>query len=354
MPDPTPTQFLMPMLEDVYPEQDKQWPIFGSDEFLDRDTVVTASEATNCTRRLYYEKRAKELRNPDFEDTWGYGVRGHAVEDWVINQIEEALLDDDDMRLINVGANQVSYLDPSKLVSGTPDGVLLSQTGFSKGLEVKSFDPRTNSDRFPKDEHVAQLQVNMELVQRIHPTAAMASGILTYINASDFSDVHEFHVGLSSTPFEIALSKSKAIRKAKKPEDLSTTMNPTQCKFCAFSRHCGTINGKKKKPAAPKWPEQFKDTKEKTLYEDFLQVREKRDKIAIRYEELENRVKADLSRRKKAVWVGDVQLGYAEQEGRKMLSKRLIEEAGLNPEEYTETGAPHSRLYVSKAPPKEG
>jgi hypothetical protein len=121
---------------------------------------------------------------------WGFARRGKQGELYIIDCLRAA-----GAMVHRVGDDQISIVSKDHRISATPDGYMTLETGIEVGLEFKTIDPRTNRARLPKDEHVAQLQIGMELAHlQPAPWWRPAYGVLLYMDASNYNDIQEHRV----------------------------------------------------------------------------------------------------------------------------------------------------------------
>ena len=222
-----------------------QWPVYGSPEPLDRTKYITASEIAKCARQIKLDKAAMLAGGYKPEagtksmakDDWGFWERGHNIEAWAVKRIT-AGWSDDAPSLLYTGSNQLSFVDGNQ--SGTPDGVLLGaeEVGI---LELKSIDPRTNTGKLPKLEHVAQVMQNMDLVSHAFERTP-GGGLLAYIDASNYKVRHVFEVMADVQHMDQLKDRADYITETA-AEDLRPegTYKRDGCKYCAHTRECSAM-----------------------------------------------------------------------------------------------------------------
>lgn len=238
------------------------WPIYGKqDEQLDRTQFLTSSENTACLRRLFLEKKFPDL----VEQSWGFAQRGHAVEAWVVDRLEESLLPEEQLRFS--GWAQRSFIDEKCRLSGTPDGLLYAVGERPVLVEIKSVDPRTNWDNLtePKPQHYAQVQQNMYLLR--HNMASlrridMRYARLIYQDASNFEQSVEFMVPWSPVAVDTYIARANQLFSAEHAHELPAEglTSADGCTYCSFKEGCSTIEtkaGRERKERVPKNPPKF-------------------------------------------------------------------------------------------------
>jgi CRISPR/Cas system-associated exonuclease Cas4 (RecB family) len=224
------------------------WPLFGEDEvYLDRNSVLTASENLRCLRELKFSKTT-----PRESDKWGMAQRGHAVEAWVVEQLRRAML-----LPMFAGDQQRSFLHDESGLSGTPDGLVLVEGKWIL-LEFKSVDPRTNLEAMtaPKPQHAAQVQQNMWLLN-MHDYIVDEAMVL-YVDASDFQRHKQFNVAYDNGDMARRAEVRAAILFDTDALDLPAEgLTNGGCTYCAFKEECSAIQvakGEKRKADKPSMP----------------------------------------------------------------------------------------------------
>lgn len=224
------------------------WPLHGStDEFLDRNAVLTASENLRCLRELKFSKTT-----PRESDKWGMAERGHAVEAWVVEQLRRAML-----LPMFAGDEQRSFLHDESGLSGTPDGLVMVDGKWIL-LEFKSVDPRTNLEAMtaPKPQHAAQVQQNMWLLA-MH-NYPVEEAMILYVDASDFQRHKQFNVAYDGGETAQRAEIRAAILFDTDVMDLPAEgLTNGGCTYCAFKEECSAIQvakGEKRKADKPSMP----------------------------------------------------------------------------------------------------
>lgn len=234
----------------------KRWPLYNSNASLDRRKFVTASEIGTCARKVKFDKLALEQSdyNPEegtknkIQNGWGFFERGHTVEAWAVGMMVPNIRRNaiqTGINLIYAGDEQVSFADGYQ--SGTPDGVFMIEDGRGVGiLELKSIDPRTNERNLPKREHLDQVMQNLDLVSAAFGIDPIG-GELLYVNASDYSRRHQFHVAWDEAHAERLEARAQAIMEAAGPEELEAEgLFKGGCDYCAHTSACSAIIVKKR------------------------------------------------------------------------------------------------------------
>ncbi len=214
----------------------QRWPTFDGKQLL-RHKYVTSSEITRCARRIKFEKDWGERMHVQNKVTslgrWGFAERGNNVERWVVETLERA-----GHELLYAGKDQVSFHLMRQ--SGTPDGMHRYKSGLWLH-EFKSFDPRKRRDNIKDPAHVSQLQQNMDLVHFCLDTPVYG-GTLTYVNASDFQDVLEYHMEPDHEEQQRLQHRAEWIMAADTPADLPNEgMFNGDCDYCGFTEECSRL-----------------------------------------------------------------------------------------------------------------
>jgi hypothetical protein len=221
--------------------------------FTARVQTIGSSEVGRCARALYFLKNEDDPihgtpRNPDFVEGWGAPIRGTVFEE---HYWEPALRAAYGERLRFAGKEQETFI--KDFLSATPDGLLvdldddaLAPLGVknlggdrSLLLECKSVHPNTRLTE-PKLAHAFQVQVGLGLIRELtehRPEFALIS----YTNASDWSDTREFPVKRDPAIFDVAQRRALRILTAMFAEALppeGLTSGGRECEWCPFSNAC--------------------------------------------------------------------------------------------------------------------
>lgn len=391
-------------------ENNKTWPIFGNEEVsLSRDKVVTASEAYTCVRRLAYKKLYPQFSNlfgPDFNPEvfeeakkrndalaaamreqfekaekegdgvshlpgatgWGAGQRGHSSEAWNVEKLMTVAPEGWELEF--AAENQVSLVNMELRVSGTPDGLLLPPEDHPESdqgvlLEFKGFDPRSNVANFPKPAHVAQVNVNMALLNT-QTSVKVNEAILLYTDAADYEHTHEFRIKYDGgESFAMAAVKARAIFETSKSPEHHVASLPAQgikdmtgcCQYCAFTAHCSKLLSEQKDKDAEKVK---MGGKEKPKLAAFTGTKAKRSVISrfIDLKKRESDVKAGLAALDEEVRQtvfnepdhtlhhNGATLTVTETPGRVSIDKKKMKADGIDVSAYEKVGKPFLTLKV--------
>src|SRR5262245_50540340 len=192
--------------------------------FEARSQTIGASEIGGCARQLFYLKNEGDpargaRRNPDYADQWrGAAARGAMFERHFWVPAMRAAYGD---RLLFAGEQQQTFVQG--FLSATPDGLLvgladdalaylgIASLGGDRSvlLECKSVDPRTRLAE-PKLSHVYQVQVGLGLI-RARTAHRPEFALLSYTNASDWTDTREFAIERDPKVFETARARTLKI-----------------------------------------------------------------------------------------------------------------------------------------------
>jgi CRISPR/Cas system-associated exonuclease Cas4 (RecB family) len=222
-------------------------PAFSSS---DRASTVGASEIGACIRQTYWRKNeGTELgveRDPEFTESWGARKRGSVIERmlWV-----PAMRKKFGRRLLFAGRSQKTFAH--KHLSATPDGLAVRLTPLERKaitadcgdcvtLECKSSDPRTNLAE-AKSQHTYQTQVQLGLIRTKTPHRP-THALLSYIDASFWSEVTEFVVAYDERIYQSAQDRAQRIMRATSVDKLPPEgwiAGGAECRHCPFTRACG-------------------------------------------------------------------------------------------------------------------
>lgn len=213
----------------------------------DRNRTIGASEIGQCARKTWWVKTGADP-DPDYSDNWGAKLRGTIFESafWV-----PALRRRFGKKLKYGGVQQITFAD--KYLSATPDGLVIEQPrdvlaplipdiGKSQAflVECKTADPRINLAK-PKPEHEFQIQVQLGLI-RIKTTYQPSFALLTYTDASWWSEVRTFALQYDRDIFDSARARAEKILTASSFDQLPPEgwiAGGKECEYCPFARRCG-------------------------------------------------------------------------------------------------------------------
>ena len=318
------------------------WPLHGStDEFLDRNAVLTASENLRCLRELKFSKTT-----PRESDKWGMAERGHAVEAWVVEQLRRAML-----LPMFAGDQQRSFLHDESGLSGTPDGLVLVEGKWIL-LEFKSVDPRTNLEAMtaPKPQHAAQVQQNMWLLNMHDYTVDEA--MVLYVDASDFQRHKQFNVAYDNGETAQRAEIRAAILFDTDVMDLPAEgLTNNGCTYCAFKEECSAIQvakGEKRKADKPSMPV-FAPRGITESVREYGSIKEQIKALEARADDLAATIKEYATGENQMVFdTAAYSVKVTEVAGRRTLDTAAYEKAtGISADGFYKVGKPSVRLEVT-------
>jgi hypothetical protein len=329
----------------------------------DRSQSVGASEIGACMLKTYWMKNEGDpvygvKRDPDYVDDWGAKMRGTIMENEFWAPAMKAKYGE---RLLYAGSEQRSFV--SGFLSATPDGMIvgiepdeLAHLGVpSIGIdgtimaECKSIDPRANIDE-AKPINVFQTHVQMGLVReltRFKPTHS----VLSYMDASFWSDIKEFVIAFDPEIFAVAKARANAIMTATSSSELEPEgyfAGGNECKYCPFTDACGT---KRMSPPEEVLPIDPAFEVEVTCRSKDIAALEKRvDADSEQLARLKQNLK-DRMREKKIRKVPGV-ISWSGVKGRKGYDNKAIQAAaqaaGIDIEQYRKVGEPTDRFNITE------
>lgn len=325
------------------------WPRYDGGD-LDRAAFLTSSENMACLRMLKFRKALGEART-----SYGAAERGHAVEAWIVDRLEEAF-DTGRAELSFYGFAQRSFVDEENRLSGTPDGLLTVGTRKKVRylLEIKSVDPRTNLESWdrPKPQHEAQVQQNMHLLGVAGlPTVA---ALVLYVDASNFERTRQFVVDYDPKAAERFATRAQLLFSAEGPADLPAEgMTSGGCTYCAFTEQCSAIQQARKAalPTQTPTPEPLPTFVPRGIADTvraFAELNAERKAMEAREKELSDKIKtyaqeAAVAEIRTSKYVAEVK----EIAGRKTLDVAAYEAATKVPAaDFYKVGKPSLRLEV--------
>jgi hypothetical protein len=326
--------------------------------FVDRMNTLGASEVGQCARKIYWIKNEDDTahrvdRDPGFVDSWGARARGSIFEDhfW-----EPAMRQRFGDRLMFAGKEQRTFID--SFLSATPDGLIDGLTlqeqqeiGIKADcilIECKTSDPRTNLTE-AKSHNIFQTQVQMGLVRQktvYKPTHA----IISYTDASFWSDVKEFVVEFNEAMYEVARERALNIMTATDGKDLKPEgwiAGGNECRYCPFTIACGierrNLPFQDIAPVDPQFAAEMAD-----MARELQTAKLERDMDEALIRELETDIKARL--REKGVKKIPGVLTWSPVKGRISYDNKAIKDAavaaGVDVEQFKTQGEPGDRLVI--------
>ena len=324
------------------------WDRLRNDQMMSRDRHkwLNASEAASCVRRQWYTKRdqKKGIDHP----AGGMARRGHIVEAHVVEILRLA-----NVPLEVAGEDQVSLRDHERHISGTPDGKIVWDTDNQWGVDIKSFDPRTNLSKLPRKGHITQLQINLELMSTAMLPSQPRGGLLIYVNASDLDDIHIFEIDRNPVIMEWAEKRARKVLRTRAVSSLDREGKASdECRYCPFKAEClkadavevsearvasGKVNRANRGSALSDAVNAYAEAK--AAEEHAKAIKDKNKPIILK--ELKDRKQTELP-------VGDYVVKVEAVAGRTTLDKKKVAAAGIDLSPYEKTGAPSTRLTVEK------
>jgi len=329
----------------------------------DRSKTVGASENFGCLKQVYFSKREPDqAEQPEADDevSWGHTERGNLVENWYAVPKLQGMFGAD--KCFYMGEDQKTFV--SGLLSATPDGVVVDQPrealseleggpadmgedGAEISIEIKSFNPQMNITA-AKARHVGQVIIQMGILQE-KTNYKPKWGIVLYINPVDLQDIRPFVVKYDHKVYERAKERAaRVFAPDAKPEDFVSEGRTTgDCIYCPFVRRCretevGAVSDEiiDMQDISPNIVERLKSL---TITVATLrkEAKERKTELSSAEEELKQLLGQIGSKR-----VGDKEWSASVSacKGKKKLNTALMEEDGIDLEQYTEEGNGYVRL----------
>lgn len=231
----------------------KQQVGFGGD----RSETVGASEIGQCARKIAYEKHyGKKKYDANYAPPNGASIRGNIMEDHYSVPLLEHTLSEQapDAKLIWASqADQQRFVSEAWKLSATPDGLIinaprdfLKEYGVEDTLceeiavELKSYDPRTNTNNHPKSAHVEQINSQMGLINAAGEYAPKW-GIIVYVDASFMDEISVYPVRFDPAAFDNQKSRAIAVMTVEHPDMIrpeGKIAGGHECNYCPFQGSC--------------------------------------------------------------------------------------------------------------------
>jgi CRISPR/Cas system-associated exonuclease Cas4 (RecB family) len=310
----------------------------GKFDHYDRSKYGNASEIGGCIRKQWYERNVKTPQEQD----WGFARRGTHAEKYVIESLRAA-----NVVLDGVGEDQFSIQDDDLLLSATPDGVF-SEDGEWFGLEIKSIDPRTNTSRLPKPDHVTQLDVAMGLLNK-HRGFDIKRGVVLYIDASNFNLLHQFEVKHDKRVLDQMSRRAKRMLRARSAEPLDREGQKTnQCRYCAFKTQCGVTVSEAADRQGP--TRSNRGSRLHAAVTSYGEAKEQADAAKAVMDEAKTEIIEGLQKRGVSeLPVGEFVASLKNVAGRTTYDTKKAIADGVDLSPYQKTGAPSVRLDVKRS-----
>ena len=205
----------------------------GQFDHYDRDKYGNASEIGGCIRKQWYDRNV----DTDVEQDWGFARRGSHGEKYVVESLLAA-----NVPLLHTLNDQLSLQDDTSSLSATPDGVMLYDEDDPVAVEIKTIDPRVNLANLPREDHVTQLQVGIDLIRSMTKYSGMRRGIILYMDASNFNVLHQFNVLYDAKIARRMSRRAKTMLRSRTPDALDREGKSTgACRYCSHKERCGVI-----------------------------------------------------------------------------------------------------------------
>lgn len=344
-----------------------------------RNEMVGASECFGCIRKTWFGKRGGEFGfevDPDYEENWGAMRRGDIMENHlIVPAIRQGLhrrgldliMEGDDQETIRDGYNSATLdglivpIDP-KLGGKLPKD-FLEYYGFdgdldadSVVLEMKSFDPRIEIKQ-AKAIHHGQTQMQMGLV-RDTTDYKPEYAIVIYVNASWYDDIRPFLVAFDEQEYLIGRERNEKVFEVDDPALFAAEGKlDGDCKYCKFRNACGIVSTGRVPETRAALKKSEIDQQDPDLIDEMGQLVAQQARL----KKIEKDNEAELAEVNEGIRQALMKAGtsravgenwkvyYSSQAGAKRLSTKLIEEAGLNPDDFKEQGAGFEKLTVTVA-----
>lgn len=333
----------------------------------DRSTTVGASEAFNCMRQLFCEKRGKEfdiVPDEDYNERWGATERGNLIENYFVvpamkylppplsaefvgdEQFTHALKRNSatpDGLIVNVPTDKeivISYGQDEFVIDRVPTGCL--------GLEIKSIDPRAHLDE-ERTKHAFQSNIGMGIIREVTQWKP-EYWIILYVDAAWLDNIRPFIVTYDPSVYKAAKTRADSIWKfADIKEAMPEGKMDGGCKYCRWKRACGEAIVREHKSFSKGGPTPFQLTELDPLVADALNKRALAAAADEAYAQSQQRVKDWLSENKFAkASTENWSVSWTLSEGRKALDKQALKDDGIDPEKYMRKGASFDTFRITQ------
>jgi hypothetical protein len=329
-----------------------------------RASTLGASEIGQCARKMFFLKNEHDPhygieRDAGHMDGWGAQIRGTVFERafWV-----PALRAKYGDRLKFAGDEQRGF--ESGFISATPDALLVDVPSDALAhlgipdidsdcllLECKSIDPRSKLDG-PKPEHRYQAIVQLGVVREIAGFAPRYA-VISYADASFWSEITEFAVKFDPEIYETAKRRAAKVLTASKPGDLAPEgyiAGGHECKYCPFTKACGIERRAIPAPSAASADPQFV-AEIRDLAREVKRHQGEADASAVRLREIQHEIRERLrAKGLRKVSGEDFSISWSPVKGRQGFDVKALTAAaitaGVDVTKFETTGESTDRLDV--------
>lgn len=300
---------------------------------VDRSKYLNASEALSCIRKQWFSKHEPSTAPQD----WGFARRGTHGEKYVVEMLLASGLE-----LMFAGGEQTSVADEDLRISATPDGILYNASGAHISLEIKTIDPRTNRSNLPRAGHVAQIQIGMELLRKVHGLD-IESGLIVYMDASNFNQLDVYAVERDPAILTAMELRAGQVLRTRNVDRLDREGRSTgECKTCPYAERCGTDLADVKA-----FTRSNRGSQLDAIVTRYVEIKEAQDELSDEKDKLAEEIKEELRKRNTAsTIVGDIEVELASVAGRSSLDQKAMEKAGIDLAPFKKIGLPSERLTV--------
>ena len=300
---------------------------------VDRSKYLNASEALSCIRKQWFSKHEPSEAPED----WGFARRGNHGEKYVVEMLRAS-----GVELMLAGDDQESVADDELRISATPDGVLFNASGAHVALEIKTIDPRTNRANLPRREHLAQIQIAMELLIKV-AKLDISHGLIVYMDASNYNQLDVYAIGRNPGLMDDMALRANQVLKTRNVERLDREGRSTgACKTCPYAERCGVDLSETKA-----FTRSNRGSQLDTIVQRYVEIKEAQDALSGEKDALAEEIKEELRKRNtSSTIVGDVEVALASIAGRSSIDQKAMEKAGIDLAPFKKIGLPSERLTV--------
>jgi len=307
----------------------------------DRNAYGNASEIAGCIRKQWYQRNVKDQPEQD----WGYARRGTHMEKYVVESLVAA-----NIPLRSAGEGQLSIQDDDLMLSCTPDGIVdYGADGGLWVLEIKSIDPRTNTDRLPRDAHVTQNSIGVEMLANHNPLLDVQGGIILYIDASNYNVLHQFETKRNPRILQQMSRRAKRVLKSRSVDGLDREGKTTgDCRYCPFKEQCGvSVSGPINRAGPSRGNRGSNLHSILAHYDDSKRLA---DMAKAEMDTAKAEIMAEMEQRGvQSLPVGDFTVSLKNVAGRTTYDTKKAIAAGVDLTPYQKQGAPSVRLEVKRS-----
>ena len=330
----------------------------------DRSSTLGASEAFDCLRKQWFNKRGKKFGfepDDDYVEDWGAMERGNLIEQYFVvpgmyaglPKQYELLFAGTDQQTLVLGKNSAT---PDGLITGLKPGPLKIKCGGKTitldlktdcvTFEIKSiFSNETMTEE--KARHSGQTHMQIGLIRdktKHRPTHA----IILYVDASFLSRLKAYVVEYDPEIYSAGKQRAEMLWKIDDPMRIVPEGKfDNSCKYCPFTQACGASTRDAIKSFKENVGDDMDVAQMHALVKDYLEADAAYEEMKGRLVDAKEAIKDLLTERKLSRLSCDAwRVNWSSQAGNITIDKEAMEADGIDLSKYEKKGAPFDKLTI--------